>query len=72
MKTATEVATTHGIAPKTVYSITQKASPELLELAENYHEVLVEQGKLNVLAGLRSMHPKMADPATPIRELAPR
>jgi hypothetical protein len=69
IKTATEVALTHGIAVNTVYSVEAKATDEILALADKYHENITEQAKLNVLAGLRTMHPKMADPNASLKDL---
>jgi hypothetical protein len=71
VKTAQQVAAAHGIAPRTVYSIEAKATPELLAMADDYHDQVVEQGQMNVLAGLRTMYPKMCDPDTPLKELTP-
>jgi len=71
LNSATRVALTHGIARNTVYTIEAKATPELIELADQYHKNITEQAKLNVLAGLRTMHEKMADPRTSLRDLTP-
>ena len=71
LETASTVARRHGIAKTTVYSIRQKASQEVLALADDYHERIVEKAKKNVEAGLEAMHKKLTDPETPLRELTP-
>jgi hypothetical protein len=71
VKTAQQVAIMHGIAPNTVYSIEARATPELMAMAEDYHKEVVQQSKLNVLAGLKNMYPKLSDPETPLKDLTP-
>ena len=71
LETARSVARKHGIATNTVYTIKQKATDEILALAEDYRQKIVKQARLNVIVGLEAMYERIEDSSTPLRELTP-